>query len=178
MISPDAWVPLAEIARPHGVRGELRLKLFNRDSDALLEADEVLVRLPSGEEHEVSVDTARRADQAILMKLHSVDDRTRADEIRGALICIKRDALPPLDDGEFYICDIVDARVVVASGESKGELGTVREVRSYPSVDALVVKTADGGKDYEIPLVGAFVESVDATAGLVTLVTVDGIERG
>ena len=36
MIEPDAWVPLAEVARPHGVRGELRLKLFNKDSDLLL----------------------------------------------------------------------------------------------------------------------------------------------
>ncbi len=42
----DAWVPLAEVARPHGVRGELRLKLFNEDSDILLEQDEVLLRLP------------------------------------------------------------------------------------------------------------------------------------
>jgi 16S rRNA processing protein RimM len=178
VISPDEWVPLAEVARPHGVRGELRLKLFNRDSDALLESDEVLVRLPNGEEHEVSVDGARRADQAILLKLHSIDDRSQADEIRGALICVKRDALPSLGDGEFYICDILDARVVVSSGELHGELGTVREVRSYPSVDALVVKTTDGGKDYEIPLVSAFVESVDSVAGLVTLITVDGIERG
>ena len=71
-----------------GVR--LRLKLFNKDSDVLLERDEVLVRLPDGEEHEVSVDRARRADGAILMKLHSIDDRDRADELRGAQICVQR----------------------------------------------------------------------------------------
>ena len=34
-LAAEAWVPLAEIARPHGVRGELRLRLFNRDSDPL-----------------------------------------------------------------------------------------------------------------------------------------------
>jgi ribosomal 30S subunit maturation factor RimM len=33
MIDPNAWVPLAEIARAHGVKGELRLKLYNSDSD-------------------------------------------------------------------------------------------------------------------------------------------------
>ena len=177
MISPDAWVPLAEVARPHGVKGELRLKLFNKDSDVLLDQDEVLVRLPDGVEHEVSIDRARRADQAILLKLHSIDDRDRADELRGALICVKRGVFPPLEDGEFYTCDVLGAKVV--AGETV--LGTVREVSNYPTVDTLMVRAADGGKDWEIPLVDAFVERVDVSAedgrGLVAIRTLEGLER-
>src|ERR1019366_6319010 len=49
MLAPDAWVPLAEVMRPHGVQGELRLRLFNKDSDLLLGLDEVLVRFPEGD---------------------------------------------------------------------------------------------------------------------------------
>ncbi len=48
MLAPDAWVPLAEVARPHGVRGELRLRPYNQDSDVLLDLDEVAVRIPAG----------------------------------------------------------------------------------------------------------------------------------
>jgi 16S rRNA processing protein RimM len=178
LISPEAWVPLAEVARPHGVKGEVRLKLFNRDSDVLLNQDEVLVRLKDGEEHEVSVDGARRADQAILMKLHSIDDRDRADEIRGALVCVKRKEFPPLGPGEFYTCDVLGAKVVVRGPDAPRELGTVRALKSYPSVDVLVVRDHDGGKDWEIPLVFAFVASLDAEEGLVELATLEGIERG
>ena len=60
-MSEDRWIPLAEVARAHGVRGELRLRVFNSDSDILLGLDEVLIRFPNGDEHEVSVDAARRA---------------------------------------------------------------------------------------------------------------------
>ena len=169
----EEWVPLAEVARPHGVRGELRLRLFNADSDVLLAREEVLVRLKDGEEHEVSVDRARRADDAILMKLHSIDDRDRADELRGALICAKRGDFPPLEDDEFYVCDAAGARVMC-----DGVLvGTVKDVRNYPSVDALVVTAADGGIDWEIPLVDAFVTSLDFAAGVVELKTLEGLER-
>ena len=77
------WVALAEVARPHGIRGEVKLRVYNQDSDVLLELDEVLVRLATGEEHEVSIDVARRADKSILLKLHAVDDRNRAEEPRG-----------------------------------------------------------------------------------------------
>jgi 16S rRNA processing protein RimM len=173
-----AWIPLAEVARPHGVRGELRLKVYNRDSNLLLGLEEVLVRLPDGEEHEVSVDGARRADQAILLKLHSVDDRDRAEELRGALICGKRSDFPPAEDGEFYACDILGARVLVDDGAAPArDLGRVRELRSYPSVDTLVVAASDGGRDWEVPLSERFVRSVDVGARVVTLGTVEGLER-
>src|SRR5678815_1334731 len=39
------WVALAEVARPHGVRGEVRLNLFNAESDLLLDVDEADVKL-------------------------------------------------------------------------------------------------------------------------------------
>jgi 16S rRNA processing protein RimM len=177
--APDEWVPLAEVARPHGVRGELRLKVFNADSDVLLGQEEVLVRLKEGEEHEVSVDHARRADQAILLKLHSVDDRDRAEELRGALICAKRAAFPTLDDGEFYACDVLGAvvRAPLEEGLAPVEIGKVTELRSYPSVDALIIAASDGGRDWEIPLVAAFVKSVDVQAGSIELVSMSGIER-
>jgi len=178
-VADDTWVPIAEIARPHGVRDELRLKLFNADSDILLDLDEVLVRLPSGEEHEVSIDGARRADQAILLKLHSVDDRNRADEIRGAIVCVRRKDFPALDEDEFYACDIEGARVSVAEeGEDEKSLGVVKEFLSYPSVDTIRITADDGGKDYEVPVVEAFIREVDIAGGRVVLRTLMGIDRG
>lgn len=182
MIAENAWVPLAEVARPHGVAGELRLRLFNRDSDILLELGEVLVRLPGGEEHEVSVDSARRADQAILMKLYSVDDRDRAEELRGALICGKRGDFSPLGEGEFYTCDALGAPVVFLDPAGASiELGHVRDLLSYPSVDTLIVRAADGGSDWEIPLVAAFISEADVGApgkeGRFVVSSMEGLER-
>lgn len=173
MTDPDAWVPLAAIARPHGVRGEVRLRLFNKASDVLLQQDEVLVRLPDGEEHEVSVDGARRADDAILMKLHSVDDRDRADELRGALVCVRRRDFAPAEPGEFYAVDVIGAEVRLAGAR----IGVVKELVSYPTVETLLVEADDGGGDWEVPLTETFVAEVDAAARLVELVTLDDLER-
>ncbi|MDP9151671.1 MAG: ribosome maturation factor RimM [Myxococcota bacterium] len=177
MLSPQAWVPLAEVARPHGVRGELRLRLFHRESDLLLRLDEVLVRFPDGEEQEVSVDSARRANDAVLMKLFSVEDRDRAEELRGALVCARRGDFPPVEEGEFYACDVEGARVVVDDGAAPQELGHVRELRSYPTLDVLLVRPADGLGDWEVPLVASVVRGIDLAAGVVTLASLEGIER-
>ena len=169
----DTWVPLAEIARPHGVKGELRLRLFNKTSDTLLGQDEVLVRLKDGEEHEVSVERARRADDAILMKLHSVDDRDRAEELRGALVCVRRRDFEEAESGEFYAIDVVGAEVKLA-GE---RVGAVAELVTYPSVEVLLVHADDGKGDWEVPLTEMYIARVDVEAKLVELVSLDDIER-
>jgi 16S rRNA processing protein RimM len=156
------WVAVAEVARPHGVRGELRLQLFNAESDVLLGRDEVLVRFPDGKEHEVSIDTARRADKTILLKLHSIDDRNRADELRGAMICVPRADFPKLAEGEFYACDVEGAEARVAGAR----IGTVERMQEYPTTFVLVVKKEDGAF-IEVPVTAAYVEKIDAEAGVV-----------
>ena len=155
---------LAEIARPHGVRGEVRLKLFNEDSDVLLDRDDVIVRLPDGKEHVVSLDGARRADKTILLKLHSVDDRDRAEELRGATIGVMRADLPKLADGELYVCDIEGAEVRV--GDAR--IGVVERFEEYPTASVMVVKKSDG-TFIDVPFVASIVERVDVEARVVIL---------
>jgi len=177
VLEPAAWVPLAAVARPHGVRGELRLRLFNADSDLLLGLDEVLLRFPDGQEQEVSVDGARRANDAILLKLYSVDDRNGAEALRGAIVCAKRQEFPPLEAGEFYACDLEGARVVFEEAGVASELGRVRAVVTYPTADALVVDAGDGGDPYEVPLVDSVIRSVDVQSARVVLATLEGVFR-
>lgn len=171
-------MPLAEVLRAHGVRGEVRVKPYNQQSELLLELEEVLVRFADGDEQQVRVDGARRANEAVLMKLRAVDDRDRADELRGAIVCARRSDFPSLPVGEFYACDVEGARVVLAAGPGEGrEIGRVRALRSYPASEVLEVEPAGGGDLLEVPLVDAVVSNVDVEAGVVTLATLDGVEK-
>lgn len=169
----DDWVPLAEVARPHGVKGELRLRLFNATSDVLLGQDEVLVRMKDGDEHEVSVERARRADDAILMKLFSVDDRNRAEDLRGAQICVRRRDFPEAEEGEFYAIDVVGSEARLAGQR----VGVVAELITYPSIEVLLIHAADGKGDWEVPLTEMFIGKVDVANKVVDLVTLDDVER-
>ena len=60
------------------------------------------------------------------MRLAGVDDRDAAEALRGAEVCVRaRRASPPLDEGEFYACDLEGARVVLASGEDVGRVSGI-----------------------------------------------------
>jgi len=159
------WVALAEVARPHGVRGELRVKMYNSDSELLPTMSEVLVRKPDGVEQNVRLQAVRGADTGYLLaKLEGVDDRDAADSFRGAELCVRRDAFPPLDEGEFYACDLVGARLYGPDGE----LGIIEDLTSYPTADVLVGRLS-GGTRCEIPLVDDYIDEIDAGSRRVRL---------
>jgi 16S rRNA processing protein RimM len=167
----DRFVPLAEVARPHGVLGELRLRVYNQDSDLLTRVKRVRLRAPDGAERDAAIVSARPVNKAILMKLAGVDDRDAAEALRGTEICVPRDAFPPPAEGEFYACDVEGAIARLPSGE---EVGRVVALQSYPTCDALIVDRGAAGK-IEVPLVEAYIASVDVEHGIVELVTLDGL---
>ena len=161
--NPARLVPLAAVARPHGVRGELRLKLHNRDSDLLLGRREVVLRYPDGEERLVVMKSVRRANEAMLVQLEGCGDRDAADELRNAQVLVPRDAFPAPDEGEYYACDLVGLRVV----DAEGEVGRVHEFVSYPTCDALLITAPSGA--FEVPLVDDIVDSIDLERGEVRI---------
>ena len=178
-------VPIAEIARPHGVRGELRLKLFNEGSELIARGRKVMMveaiakpgasalvgalSAPRAEAVEKTIVAARPANGALLVRMNGVDDRDVAESLRGRLLCVRRDELPEPEEGEFYACDVEGARVELVSGDVIGE---VTELISYPTCDALRVKLTDG-KSIEVPLVDDYVAEVDADSHLVKLHHID-----
>lgn len=166
-------MPVAEVARPHGVQGEIRLKVYNADSDLLLRRPPVVLELPDGSRRETKLLAARPSNQAILVRLEGVADRDQAERLRGGKLLVARDLFPVLEEDEFYACDVEGARALLP-GDAL--VGIVVELRSYPTCDVLVVRCTDGGT-LEVPLTGGFVDRVDVGAGVVHLATIEGLER-
>ena len=169
----EGYIAIAEIARPHGVQGELRLKVYNPDSDLLKQKPRVRLRLSDGTTRDVSIVSAREANKALLVRLAGVDDRDAGEALRNAEICVQRASFPPLEEGEFYACDVEGARAVMrASGE---EIGHVAGLASYPTCDVLLIERAAGGR-LEVPLLDPYVGSVDVERGVVEILTIEGLD--
>jgi 16S rRNA processing protein RimM len=121
----------------------------------------------------MQLESIRGADAGFLLaKFRGVDDRDAADLLRGASICVDRALFPPVDEGEFYVCDVIGARLVGPGGD----VGVVEDFIGYPSADVLVVRLTAGaarGK-VELPLVEDFVLRVDSGANEVVL-TSEGV---
>jgi 16S rRNA processing protein RimM len=131
-------VTLAAISGAHGVRGEVRLKLFTESIAALSAHEMVLV---NGTPRRLrNVGGTAKSPTA---RLEGVNDRSAAECLRGTLIEVERDALPPLEDGEYYHSDLLGVPCVAQDGS---DIGTVSAVENFGAGDLLEVELPTGNK--------------------------------
>lgn len=167
----ERLVAVAEIARPHGLRGELRLKIYNPESTLLEARPPIWLRRPGGPPEPSELASVRRTSGGLLVRLPDVGDRDQAAALRGVQVCVSRERFAAAEDDEFYVCDLVGCAALLA-GQPVGE---VVDVTVYPTCDALVILRPDGSK-LEVPMHEDFVAEVRLREGQVELRTVAGLE--
>ena len=138
----EKQVILAAVAGAHGVRGEVRLKLFAESLDSLKRH----ARLFAGD-RPLTVVSLRPGGGGAIAKFTGIDDRTAAEALRGQLLSVPRHALPPLGEGEYYHSDLIGLPCEAADGTP---LGTVVGVENFGAGDLLEVERP-GGKRGLIP---------------------------
>jgi 16S rRNA processing protein RimM len=129
-------VALAAVAGAHGVKGELRLKLFADSVESLARHSRVYV---GG--RELALKDVKDGGKTAIARIEGVSDRTAAEALRGQLVEIDRDALPPLEEGEYYHADLIGLPCVNEAGEV---LGTVVSVENFGAGDLLEIERPNG----------------------------------
>ncbi|MBA2771573.1 MAG: 16S rRNA processing protein RimM [Sphingomonas sp.] len=142
-MSKNGRIALAAVAGAHGVRGEVRLKLFTDSAASLARQEHVFV---GGIDREL--ETVRDGSSGAIARFSGVSDRSAAEALRGSLVEVERSALPPLEDGEFYHADLVG---ILCFGRDGAEVGSVVGVENFGAGDLLEVEAADGRRSL-IPL--------------------------
>ncbi len=167
---PVSWIELGVIARPHGVSGELRVHVFNPESSLLQELAEVFLIGDEDEEPAlVEVLSARPGPKALLMRLEGVSSREDAESLRGYRLCVPRESLPELEEGEYYHADLIGLEAF----DGAELVGKILDVVDYPSAECL--KIARPGGYIEVPMLPRWLERVDLDAGKVYLKDLDDI---
>ena len=135
-------IALAAVAGAHGVKGELRLKLFTDSLENLKRHSTVLV---GGVERKL--EGLRATSSGAIARIEGVGDRSAAEALRGSLVEVERSALPPVEDGEYYHADLIG---LPCFDHEDREVGTVAAVENYGAGDLLEVE-GPGGKRSLIP---------------------------
>ena len=102
----------------------------------------------------------------VLAGVASLED---ADALRGYKLCVPREALPDLQQGEYYHTDLIGLQAV----RGLDSIGTVIDVLDYPSAECLKIQRPDGF--LEVPMLPKWLDRVDIEGGKVHLKDIDDI---
>lgn len=141
-------VELAAIAGAHGVAGEVRLKLFGEGAAALSAHktfnNGALTPLKIRDDGKGGA-VARFAEST---------SRADAERLRGTVLTVPRDALPPLPEGEFYHADVIGLPVVTDAGDA---VGHVCAIENFGATDLIEITRdpvpAKGPKTFMVPMI-------------------------
>ncbi len=133
-MDPRRPVTLAAISGAHGVGGEVKLKLFTDDLSGYKTFNEGSLTLKS-----LRGNIARFAE---------ISDRSAAERLRGTVLTVPRETLPPLGEGEYYHADLIGLPAVSTDG---AVLGQVVAVENFGAGDVIEIESPDK-KRFMVPL--------------------------
>lgn len=159
---------IATIAKPHGIRGAVRLVTRAEHVAFLRTLPEVVIAGVS-----TRVVAVAGTDDRPIVSFESVVDRTAAEQLRGREVHARRGDLPELasDGDEYFRADLEGCRARAASNGR--EIGVIIRVDILPANDVLVVRPQrEGERDILVPFIRDAVPSVNIEAREVVIDTV------
>jgi len=162
-------VCLGAVAGAFGVRGEVRLKSFCAAPEDIARYGPLFSE-DGARRFEVTLN--RPVKGGFAATLSGVSTREAADALRGTRLYAGRDALPPLDDDEYYHADLIGLEVRDPGGALLGE---VRAVHDHGAGDLLEVHAPGRTQTVLVPFTRAVVPTVDLAAGRIVADPPEGL---
>ena len=145
---------IAAVLKPQGIRGEIKVKTFTDTPENVKAFKTVYI---DGNPYKI-LSFRVGSDGAAYLGLRGIPDRNAAELLRGKTIEGERDDGPVLDEGQYYIVDILGLLCETEEGET---LGTVTDISNFSS-DIYTIEKA--GKSILFPAVKGVVKKVDLDA--------------
>lgn len=144
---------VGKILRTHGIRGELKIESFMDTPEALKNIKKITV---DGIEYDIL--SARVAQAFLIVKLKGIDSINSAEIFRNKNIYVKESDLPKLEDGRYYIHELLDCSVCNDEGNL---IGILTDVLQHGAADVLVIE--NNGKIVMVPFVDNLLSSIDTS---------------
>lgn len=122
------FLVIGRIVKPHGVRGEVRVEVHTELPERFGWLESVYIGDPDPKP--VAVEQVRFHKSSVLLKLAGYDDRIDAEKLRAQWLLIPEDEGLPLEEGEYYLYQIIGCTVISDQGQVLGKIVEVIETKA------------------------------------------------
>lgn len=152
-----ARILVGQIGQAHGLRGEVKLASFTEEPSDIARYG----TLETEAGRRLKIKSSRPQKGGLIARFEGIDDRSKAEGLKGLKLYVGRERLPPLEKNSYYHADLIGLTVRARSGEV---LGAVSGVVNFGAGDILELKPAQPSDTLLVPFAGA---TVDLPSGLI-----------
>jgi 16S rRNA processing protein RimM len=160
---------LGRVAKTHGLKGEVTLKVEADDPSAYLEMKHFFLEI-NKVLTPFFVEKIAMSGDKFFIAIQDMKTIEAAQNLVGKSVYLPLEMLPKLSGKQFYFHEIVGFTVV---DTEKGELGPVAEVLEYPT--QAILQVMKGKKEILIPILDQVIQNVDRDKKILTITAPEGL---
>jgi len=154
---------VAQVGGAFGVRGEVKITAYTADAKSLLKYRDLMREDGSPG---LTLLSGRPAKAGLVARTQEIATPEQADAMRGLKLYVDRDFLPPPDEDEFYLADLIGLEARDPAG---AVIGRIASVQNFGADDLLEIKPALGAS-WWLPFTREAAPEVNISEGWVTVV--------
>ncbi len=160
----DELVEIGQVARPWGVKGEVKIRLTTDVPGRFDNLEGVYLHDGRSQPVFYSITWVKNLKDAVAVKFEGIDSPEEAENLREMEVSVPESERAPLTEGEYYIYDLIDLDVVDQDGRRIGKLEKVYQGAAH---DIFEVATVEGS--VMVPAVPEYVHEVDLVGRRIVL---------
>ena len=152
------------------MKGEVKVFPTTDDANRFKKLKQVYVDL-GREKVELEVAGCRFFKNLVIVKFKGIDDINDIEKYKGKDLLVSRENAVPLEEGEYYIADLIDLKVI---NEDNEEIGVLYDVMQTGANDVYVINMTNG-KELLLPAIDDCVLDINLEAGYIKIHILDGL---
>jgi len=163
-------VSIGELIKPHGIKGELKILLFNEESKSLKNDQIVFLKNSKDSFLKYKIENVIYSMKKNRIKFFEIDSIDSANKLRGYILSIPRSDFPELENEEYYLNDLIGYTLL---DKTNNNYGCVDDIFHFPANDVLSVSLND--KEYLIPIIDDIILNIDHNSRLIIINPMSGL---
>lgn len=164
------YFELGQIVNTFGIKGMVKVKPFTDNIEQFEELEKIYIKNKSGKK-EYQIEEVKYHKQMVLIKFKGIENPEEAELLRNSYVLINRKDAKPLEEGTYYIVDLLESEVYT---DEDVLLGKVEDIFNTGSNDIYVVKD-DLGKQILLPGIPDVIKQVDIENKKITVHIIPGL---
>ena len=161
---------IGQIVNTFGIKGFVKVNPWVNDVTRFDDLKKVYIKIRK-EEKMLEIEEVKYHKNQVLLKFKGVDSVEQAEMLRNAILEIDRKDAIPLEEGEYFIADLLESEVYTDEGE---KLGILEDIFNTGSNDIYVVKN-ELGKSILLPRIKDVFKEIDVENKKIIVHLIEGL---
>lgn len=164
------FLEIGQIVNTFGIKGMVKVKPFTDDITRFDRLKNVYVEIHKSK-NQYEIQEVKYHKDMVLIKFKGIDKIEDAEALRNAYLKVDRKDEPELEEGTYYIVDLLGLDVYSDEGNL---LGKVDDIYNTGSSDIYVVKN-ELGKQILLPGIPEVIKDVNLDEGIIVVHIIKGL---